>query len=59
MKNKKFIELITLLETLEWEYEVNIKGEFHLILGNQELICYKDESEKINNIIKEIQEHWL
>lgn len=56
MINKKYIQLITMLEERGWEYTVDIEGKFTVILGNEELFCYKWEHESIQHIIEMVLE---
>lgn len=56
MINKKYIRLIIMLEERGWEYTVSIEGKFTIILGNEELSCYKWEHESIQHIIEMVLE---
>lgn len=45
-----------MLEERGWEYTVDIEGKFTVILGNEELSCYKWEHQSIQHIIEMVLE---
>lgn len=47
-------KLIELVKSKNGEYEF-LGDKFYFILGNREIIVHRDETEKIKNLIKEIE----
>jgi hypothetical protein len=57
MTTQIFINLIELLEELQWEYSI-VDGMISVILGDEEIIINKHEDGKLIELIDEIKNNW-
>ena len=57
MTTQIFINLIELLEELQWEYSI-VDGMISVMLGDKEIIINKHEDGKLIELIDEIKNSW-
>lgn len=54
---KKLLELIEILEELEWEYSISNEGRFEVYLGNTLFEALKSDTKSLQFLIDTI-ENW-